>query len=133
MWRQGLANMNVEPCIPFIYMAPTTLFDNIVFNEDLRINLTKHSEHPELLRQLAFQVIGDIPDQALKIYTDGNKMESGRTGNSIFLKSKREDWRHWFRNSVHSSVFLSRYLALETDNSQIPHRSSQTARAQYNT
>ncbi|KAF8782905.1 hypothetical protein HNY73_013138 [Argiope bruennichi] len=48
-------------------MKPIILFDYMFLTNDVRINLTKDSEHPEFMRQLALEVIGDIPDQALKV------------------------------------------------------------------
>ncbi|GFY32093.1 RNase H domain-containing protein [Trichonephila clavipes] len=43
------------------------------------------SDHPELLKQLALEVIDRIPLDAAKIYSDGNKGETNTTG-SGFLR-----------------------------------------------
>ncbi|KAF8789678.1 hypothetical protein HNY73_007600 [Argiope bruennichi] len=102
--------MDVVPCTPLTH-GPNYFFDNFVFNEDLRINLIKQSKHPELLCQLALEVIGGISDQALKIYTDGSIMESGRTRNQGRKSSRRES-RHYFRNPDRSSAFRSELLAI---------------------
>ncbi|GIY06039.1 bel12-ag transposon polyprotein [Caerostris extrusa] len=50
---------------------------NVTFNEDLKVKFIKHEEHPELLRQLALEIIINISPRALVIYTDGSKSDSG--------------------------------------------------------
>ncbi|GIY31489.1 putative RNA-directed DNA polymerase from transposon BS [Caerostris extrusa] len=53
IWKQGLADIEVEPSVPFNLLTPTTVLSNVTFNEDLKVKFIKHEEHPELLRQLA--------------------------------------------------------------------------------
>ncbi|GFU05686.1 RNase H domain-containing protein [Trichonephila clavipes] len=70
-------------------------------------NTSKHSSHPELLRQLALEVINDIPDQALIIYTDGSRLDTGRADSGIFSNTPGNDVKISIRNSDHCSVFRS--------------------------
>ncbi|GIY48561.1 putative RNA-directed DNA polymerase from transposon BS [Caerostris extrusa] len=79
IWKQGLADIEVEPSVPFNLLTPTTVLSNVTFNEDLKVKFIKHEEHPELLRQLALEIINNISPRALIIYTDRSKSDSGRT------------------------------------------------------
>ncbi|GFS45341.1 hypothetical protein TNIN_79251 [Trichonephila inaurata madagascariensis] len=51
-------------------------FNDIDYREELLTSTSKHNSHPELLRQLAFEVINDKPDQALIIYTYGSRSDT---------------------------------------------------------
>ncbi|GFY34698.1 putative RNA-directed DNA polymerase from transposon BS [Trichonephila clavipes] len=58
----------------YSYITPIDYFDHVEFREELLTSSTpKHRIHPELLRQLALEVINYIPYQALIIYTNGNR------------------------------------------------------------
>ncbi|GIX83498.1 putative RNA-directed DNA polymerase from transposon BS [Caerostris extrusa] len=111
-WKQGLADIEVEPSVPFNLLTPTTVLSNATFNEDLKVKFIKHEEHPELLRQLALEIINNISPRALVIYTDGSKSDSGRTGSGIFMKTSTGEFRYRFRNPDHSSVFRSELTAI---------------------
>ncbi|GIY93243.1 RNase H domain-containing protein [Caerostris extrusa] len=111
IWKQGLADIEVEPSVPFNLLTPTTILSNVTFNEDLKVKFIKHEEHPELLRQLTLEIINNISPRALVIYTDGSKSDSGRTGSGIFMKTTGE-FRYRFRNPDHSSVFRSELTAI---------------------
>ncbi|GIY91993.1 RNase H domain-containing protein [Caerostris extrusa] len=112
IWKQGLADIEVEPSIPFNLLTPTTVLSNVTFNEDLKVKFIKHEEQPELLRQLALEIINNISPRALVIYTDGSKSDSGRTGSGIFMKTSAGEFRYRFRNPDHSSVFRSELTAI---------------------
>ncbi|GFX80639.1 phosphate-regulating neutral endopeptidase [Trichonephila clavipes] len=65
---------------------------------DLKVNkkgiidqYSKHSKHSELLRQLALEVINDIPDQAVIIYTDGSRSDTGKAGSGIFRNTPKSN------------------------------------------
>ncbi|GFQ91341.1 RNase H domain-containing protein [Trichonephila clavata] len=76
------------------------------------MNFTKHNEHPELLRQLALEVIDNFPSQALVLYTDRSRSDSGRTSSGVFMKTNTEEFRYRFRNPDNSSVFRSKLVAV---------------------
>ncbi|GBN69275.1 hypothetical protein AVEN_251434-1 [Araneus ventricosus] len=66
-----------------------------------------------MMRQLSLEVINNIPSQALVLYTDGRKSDSGRTGSDVYAKA--EDglvFRCRFRNPDNCSVFRSELLAI---------------------
>ncbi|GFW20304.1 RNase H domain-containing protein [Trichonephila clavipes] len=60
-------------------------------------------------RQLALEVINDIPDQALIIYTDGSRSD---TGSGIFSNTPGNDVKISIRNPDHCSVFRSELIAI---------------------
>ncbi|GBN71096.1 hypothetical protein AVEN_247195-1 [Araneus ventricosus] len=66
-----------------------------------------------MMRQLSLEVINNIPSQALVLYTDGSKSNSGRTGSGVYARA--EDglvFRCRFRNPDNCSVFRSELLAI---------------------
>ncbi|GBM34989.1 hypothetical protein AVEN_240354-1 [Araneus ventricosus] len=113
MWKRGLLDFNIEPCIPFSCLTPNTSLDRVGFNDQLLTRAPKHTQHPEMMRQLSLELINNIPSQALVLYTDGSKSDSGRTGSGVYAKA--EDglvFRCRFRNPDNCSVFRSELLAI---------------------
>ncbi|GFT67133.1 RNase H domain-containing protein [Trichonephila clavipes] len=49
-------------------------------------NVNKMSDHPELLKQLALEVIDGIPLDTAKIYTDGSKEETNTSGRGVIIE-----------------------------------------------
>ncbi|GFT17868.1 RNase H domain-containing protein [Trichonephila clavipes] len=85
----------------------------IAFNASKSTTSTpKHSNHPELLKQLALEVINDIPDLAFTIYTDGSRSGTGRAGSGIFSNTPGNDVKISIKNSDHSSVFRLELIAI---------------------
>ncbi|GBO09151.1 putative RNA-directed DNA polymerase from transposon BS [Araneus ventricosus] len=113
MWKRDLLDFNIEPCIPFSCLTPNTSLDRVSFNDQLLTRAPKHTQHPEMMRQLSLELINNIPSQALVLYTDGSKSDSGRTGSGVYAKA--EDglvFRCRFRNPDNCSVFRSELLAI---------------------
>ncbi|GFU32591.1 RNase H domain-containing protein [Trichonephila clavipes] len=69
MRKHGFIDFNVDTSTPFRCITPIDSFNHVEFREDLLTITPKHSSHLELLRQLALEIINDIPDQPLIIYT----------------------------------------------------------------
>ncbi|GFX21025.1 RNase H domain-containing protein [Trichonephila clavipes] len=92
--------------------TPINSFNHVEFREELLTSTPKHSSHPELLRQLALEVINGIPDQALIIYTDGSRSDTGRAGSGIFSNTPGNDVKISIRNPDHCSVFRSQLIAI---------------------
>ncbi|GFV61323.1 RNase H domain-containing protein [Trichonephila clavipes] len=84
----------------------------------MRFEVNSYS-HPELLRQLAPEVIKEIPDQAFIIYTDGSRSDTGRARSGIFSNTPWNDVKISSRNSDYCSVFRSELIdisgALDSD------------------
>ncbi|GFY25163.1 uncharacterized protein TNCV_2482841 [Trichonephila clavipes] len=71
----------------------------------------KMSDHPELLMQLALEVIDGIPLDAAKIYTDGSKGETNTTGSGVLIELPGHVIK-FQRNADHSSVFRTELIAI---------------------
>ncbi|GFT07432.1 RNase H domain-containing protein [Trichonephila clavipes] len=84
MRKHGFIDFNVDASTPFSCITPIDSFNHVEFREELLTSTPKHSSNPELLRQLAIEVINDIPDKVLIIYTDGSRSDTGRSGSGIF-------------------------------------------------
>ncbi|GBM24118.1 hypothetical protein AVEN_50236-1 [Araneus ventricosus] len=92
-------------------LTPNTSLDRVSFNDQLLSSAPKHTQHPEMMRQLSLELINNIPSQALVLYTDGSKSDSGRTGNGVYAKDDLV-FRCRFRNPDNCSVFRSELLAI---------------------
>ncbi|GBN21683.1 hypothetical protein AVEN_11166-1 [Araneus ventricosus] len=113
MWKRGLLDFNIEPCISFSCLTPNTSLGRVSFSDQLLTRAPKHTQHPEMMRQLSLELINNIPSRALVLYTDGSKSDSGRTGSGVYAKA--EDglvFRCRFRNPDNCSVFRSELLAI---------------------
>ncbi|GBM44159.1 hypothetical protein AVEN_257106-1 [Araneus ventricosus] len=76
LWKRGLLDFNIEPCIPFSCLTPNTSLDRVSFNDQLLYSAPNHTQHPEMMRQLSLELININPSQALVLYTDGSKSDS---------------------------------------------------------
>ncbi|GFY46019.1 RNase H domain-containing protein [Trichonephila inaurata madagascariensis] len=84
MRKHGFIDFNVDTSTSFSCITPIDSFNPVEFREELLTSTPKHSSHPELLRQLALEVINGIPDQALIIYTDGSRSDTGKSREWFF-------------------------------------------------
>ncbi|GFX90506.1 RNase H domain-containing protein [Trichonephila clavipes] len=112
MRKHGFIDFNVDTSTPLSCTTPIDSFNHVEFREELLTSTPKHSSHPELLRQLALKVLNDIPNQALIIYTDGNRSDTGRAGTGIFSNTPGNDVKISIRNPDHCSVFRSEVIAI---------------------
>ncbi|GFX26713.1 transmembrane protein 161B [Trichonephila clavipes] len=74
-----------------------------------RVN--KMSGYPELLKQLALEVIDGIPLDALKIYTDGSKRKTNTTGSGVLMELPGRIIKIQ-RNADHASVIRMFLIAV---------------------
>ncbi|GFS51710.1 gag-pol [Trichonephila clavipes] len=86
----------------------------VFFHPSLSAHVNKTSDPPEFLKQLALEVISNIPDDVLLIYTDGSSNEHSRFGSGIYIKSKNYSSHIKLRNSDGYSVFHSELIAINT-------------------
>ncbi|GFT55087.1 RNase H domain-containing protein [Trichonephila clavipes] len=75
-------------------------------------NVNKISDHPELLKQLALEVIYGIPLDTVKIYTDGNKGETNTTGRGVLIELPDRIIKIQRRNADHTSIFRTDLIAI---------------------
>ncbi|GBN03332.1 hypothetical protein AVEN_97525-1 [Araneus ventricosus] len=88
-------------------------FDKVSFNNQLLTSASKHTPHPEMMRQLSLEVINNIPSRDLVLHTDGNKSDSGRTGSGVYARAVAGlVFRCRLRNPSNYSVFRSELLAI---------------------
>ncbi|GFS58981.1 RNase H domain-containing protein [Trichonephila clavipes] len=107
MRKHGFIYFNVDTSTPFSCINPIDSFNHVEFREEL---LT--GTHPELLRQLALEVINNILDQALIVYTYGSRSDTGSAGRGIFSNTPGNDVKISIRNPDHCSVFRSELIAI---------------------
>ncbi|GBN08368.1 hypothetical protein AVEN_55591-1 [Araneus ventricosus] len=94
-------------------LTPITSLDKVSFNDQLLTSASKHTQRPEMMRHLSLEVINNVPSQALVLYTDGSKSDSGRTGSGVYAKPENGLVFHCrFRNTDNCSVFRSELLAI---------------------
>ncbi|GFX92811.1 gag-pol [Trichonephila clavipes] len=84
-----------------------------VFRPNLSAHVNKNSDPPEFLKQLALEVIRNIPDDALLIYTDGSRNEHSRSDSGIYIKSQNYSRHIKLRNSDGCSVFRIQLIAID--------------------
>ncbi|GFV13984.1 RNase H domain-containing protein [Trichonephila clavipes] len=112
MRKHGFIVFNVDTSTLFCCITPIDSFNQVDLWEELLTSTPKHSSHPELLRQLALEVINDIPDQALIVYTDGSHLDTGRAESGIFSNTPRNDVKISIRNPDYCFVFRSELIAI---------------------
>ncbi|GFV87017.1 RNase H domain-containing protein [Trichonephila clavipes] len=112
MRKHGFIDFNLDTSTPFSSITPIDSFNHVEFLEELLTSTPKHSSHPELLRQLALEVINDIPDQDLIVYTDGSRSDTARSGSGMFSNTLGNDVKISIRNHDHCFVFRSELIAI---------------------
>ncbi|GFU38288.1 RNase H domain-containing protein [Trichonephila clavipes] len=75
-------------------------------------DLEKVFFHPEL-PELALERIGDIPIEAVQVFTDGSRDDNYRSGSGIYIKSQDHILRIQKRNPDGCSVFRSELIAID--------------------
>ncbi|GFX89344.1 RNase H domain-containing protein [Trichonephila clavipes] len=74
--------------------------------------VTKQDLIPAHLRQLALESINEIPCDAIKIYTDGSRLDD-RAGSGIYIENSGQNFYFCHRNPDFSSVFKSELMAIK--------------------
>ncbi|GFT18141.1 reverse transcriptase domain-containing protein [Trichonephila clavipes] len=62
--------------------------DGVFFHPELPVHMDKQTDLPAYLKQLALERIGDIPTDAIQVYTDGSRDDYYRSGSGIYIKSQ---------------------------------------------
>ncbi|GFT75744.1 RNase H domain-containing protein [Trichonephila clavipes] len=112
MRKHGFIYFSVGTFTTFSCITPIDSFNHVEFREELLTSTPKHSSHPELLRQMALEVINDIPYQDLIVYTDDSRSDKGRAGSGIFSNTPGNDVKISIRNPDHCSVFRLELIAI---------------------
>ncbi|GFT70770.1 uncharacterized protein TNCV_2491061 [Trichonephila clavipes] len=69
-------------------------------------------DHPELLKQLALEVIDGVTLDAAKICTDGSKEETNTTGSGVLIELPGRVIKFQRRNPDHASVFRTELISI---------------------
>ncbi|GBL76984.1 hypothetical protein AVEN_12647-1 [Araneus ventricosus] len=85
----------------------------VFFHTEQQQAVNKADTVPALMKQLALQLINEIPGVDILIYTDGSKNEENQSGSGIHIKTQREVRKIKLRNPDNCSVFRSELLAIE--------------------
>ncbi|GFV33052.1 uncharacterized protein TNCV_3365041 [Trichonephila clavipes] len=94
------------------FINPVLGLQGVTFHYNLMPNVNKMSDHPELLKQLALEVIDEIPLDAAKIYTDGSKGETNTTGSGVLIELPGRVIKFQRRNADHAYVFRTELIAI---------------------
>ncbi|GFY10886.1 RNase H domain-containing protein [Trichonephila clavipes] len=93
-------------------MNPLKDLPRVFFHEELLSFSSKKIQHPAHLRQLALETIHNIPPDAVHIFTDGSKFDSGKTGSGVVIKNQDAITKIKRLNPNHFSVFRSELIAI---------------------
>ncbi|GFW73997.1 uncharacterized protein TNCV_545211 [Trichonephila clavipes] len=86
--------------------------DVIYFHDQLLTSVTKSSEIPALVNQLALETVNGIPQSSLKIYTDGSRGDKGISGSGVYIPTPSGALEFKIKNPNYCSVFRSKLIAI---------------------
>ncbi|GFX75527.1 RNase H domain-containing protein [Trichonephila clavipes] len=69
-------------------------------------------KQPYGIRQIELEIINDIPDQALIIYANGSRSDTGTAGSGMLSNTSWSDVKISIMNADHCSVFRSKLIAI---------------------
>ena len=79
------------------------------FHPDLPWTINKHSVVPLLTKQMAPDLINNIPENSLQVYTDDSKDDRDRAGSGVFMKDLSNDTKIKLKNPDTWSVFRQNF------------------------
>ncbi|GFX51917.1 uncharacterized protein TNCV_3063341 [Trichonephila clavipes] len=94
-------------------MLTMPIVSRIFFHPELPVHVNKPADIPAYLKQLALERIGDIPIDAVQVYTDDSRDDYYRFGSGIYIKSQDHILRIQRRNPDGCSVFRSELIAID--------------------
>ncbi|GFU24597.1 RNase H domain-containing protein [Trichonephila clavipes] len=94
-------------------LDPVDDLDGVFFYPELPVHVNKQTDLPAYLKQLALEGIGDIPIEAVEVYTDGSRDDYYRSGSRIYIKSQDYILRIHRRNPDGFSVFRSELIVID--------------------
>ncbi|XP_055938167.1 uncharacterized protein LOC129968336 [Argiope bruennichi] len=108
----SLPYSDVEPHSLKSCLSPSEGLPRVYFHFDLSIQVTRKDLIPDNLKQLTLEIINVIPYNAIKIFTDGSRLND-HAGSGIYIEKPRDKLSISFRNPDFSSVFKSELIAIE--------------------
>nr|XP_042912144.1 uncharacterized protein LOC122272471 [Parasteatoda tepidariorum] len=107
-----LPSEDVEPHSLKSCLNPSEGIPRVHFHFDFSAPVTKKDLIPAELRQLALEILGEIPSDAVKIYTDGSGL-GNLAGSGVFIEKSELNYSICLRNPDFTSVFRSELIAIE--------------------
>ncbi|GFV56436.1 putative RNA-directed DNA polymerase from transposon BS [Trichonephila clavipes] len=107
-----LPSSHVEPHSLKSCLSPSEGLPRVHFHFNMSAPVTKQDLIPAHLRQLALESINEIPCDAIKIYTDGSRLDD-RAGSGIYIENSGQNFYFCHRNPDFSSVFKSELTAIK--------------------
>ncbi|GFQ82455.1 uncharacterized protein TNCT_341311 [Trichonephila clavata] len=106
-------SFNVEHHCLTSFINPVLGLQGVTFHTTSRTNVNKmsNSPPPELLKQLALEVIDGIPLDAVKIYINGSR-ETNTTGNGVLIELPGRMNKIQRRNADQGPVFRTELIAI---------------------
>ncbi|GBO44959.1 hypothetical protein AVEN_149317-1, partial [Araneus ventricosus] len=86
------------------------LVPGVFSHTNLPVQVNKQKDHPTYLRQLALEIINDIPVDAVKVYADGSRNDSDFTSSGVYIKTHNQELKIQRRNPNFYSVFRSELI-----------------------
>ncbi|GBM39240.1 hypothetical protein AVEN_62114-1 [Araneus ventricosus] len=83
----------------------------VFFHTNLPVQVNKQKDHPTYLRQLALEIINDIPVVVVK--DDGSRNDSDCTGSGIYITTHNQELKIQRRNPDFCCVFRSEQIAID--------------------
>ncbi|XP_071037738.1 uncharacterized protein [Parasteatoda tepidariorum] len=96
---------------PACSLNPSEDLPEVFFHFNLSASVNKKEFLPDLLKQLALEIIHSVPKQDANIFTDGNKIDS-HAGSGVYVETPDEIFSLCQRNPDFCSVFRSELLAI---------------------
>ncbi|GFT62003.1 uncharacterized protein TNCV_3811791 [Trichonephila clavipes] len=103
----------VEPHYLSQCLDPADDLDSVFLHPELPVHVDKQTDLLAYLKQLALERIGDIPIDAVKVYTDGSRDDYYRSDSRIYIKSQDHNLRIQRRNPDGCSVFRHELIAID--------------------
>ncbi|GFW73091.1 probable RNA-directed DNA polymerase from transposon X-element [Trichonephila clavipes] len=103
---------HIEPHSLKSCLSPSEGLPRVHFHFNMSAPVTKQDLIPAHLRQLALESINEIPCDAIKIYTDGSRLDD-RAGSGIYIENSGQNFYFCHRNPDFSSVFKSELTAIK--------------------
>lgn len=109
---QHLLADNVEYQSLYGSLGPMEDLSRVHFHSNINAAVNKKDFAPDLLRQLALEIINSIPSGDIKIYTDGSRIND-QSGSGIYIETPQNKFSLRQRNPDFCSVFRSELLAID--------------------
>ncbi|GFX00816.1 probable RNA-directed DNA polymerase from transposon BS [Trichonephila clavipes] len=107
-----LPSSHIEPHSLKSCLSPSEGLHRVHFHFNMSAPVTKQDLIPAHLRQLALESSNEIPCDAIKVYTDGSRLDD-RAGKEIYIENSGQNFYFCHRNPDFSSVFKSELTVIK--------------------